>query len=122
MLSARKLGSCISVYTRRAPRGFVFQGMFDRWRLCRNVLTIRDICHVSGELKMAAPRLQSHLPLGFHGASYDKSGWCFVEACGMICGTSDTNECMALLVGPFTFVRLDNVTDDSPPVCCDDRR
>ena len=40
----------------------------------------------------------------------------------MMCGTSDTNECMALLVVLFTFVRLDNVIDDSPPVCCDDRR
>ena len=40
----------------------------------------------------------------------------------MMCGTSDTNECMALLVVLFTFVRFDNVIDDSPPVCFDDRR
>ena len=40
----------------------------------------------------------------------------------MLSGTSDTNECMALLVVLFMFVLFDNVTDDSPPVCCGDRR
>ena len=27
------------------------------------------------------PRLQPQLPSGFHGAAYERSGWCFVEAC-----------------------------------------
>ena len=27
------------------------------------------------------PRLQPQLPPGFRGATYERSGWCFVEAC-----------------------------------------
>ena len=48
--------------------------------LNQNVLTFREVCHVSGELNVATLRLQPHLPIGFDGPSYDKSGWCFVEA------------------------------------------
>ena len=33
---------------------------------------------------MVSPRLQSHLPPAFHGAPYDESGWCFVEACSFL--------------------------------------
>ena len=40
--------------------------------------------HECGELLGAATlRLQSRLPPGFDGPSYDLSGWCFVEAWGM---------------------------------------
>ena len=31
------------------------------------------------------PRLQPHLPLGFVGGAYERSGWCFVEACAVSC-------------------------------------
>ena len=31
------------------------------------------------------PRLQLHLPLGFVGGAYERSGWCFVEACAVSC-------------------------------------
>ena len=51
------------------------------------IVVVMSCCNMSrecGELLGAATlRLQSRLPPGFGGASYDRSGWCFVEALGM---------------------------------------
>ena len=59
------------------------------------IVVVMSCCNSSrecGELLGAATlRLQSRLPPGFGGASYDRSGWCFVEAWGMFAAQTRTH-------------------------------
>ena len=49
-------------------------------------LAIHGVRHFSGPFFFGiVPRLQPHLPLGYVGGAYERSGWCFVEARPVSC-------------------------------------
>ena len=68
------------------------------------LLAIHGVHHFSGPFFFGiVPRLQPHLPLGYVGGAYERSGWCFVEACAVSCEQSKQTQ---TLVTHLCFFRV----------------